>query len=109
MSVRKRKWTTGNGEQKESWVIDYVDQQGDRHIKTFAKKKDAEKRHASVAVDVDRGTHTAASKSITVAQAAQDWLKFIELEGRERATSCRIESTLTGTSCRASVARKLPR
>lgn len=86
MSVRKRKWTTRNGEQKESWVIDYVDQQGDRHIETFAKKKDAEKRHASVAVDVDRGTHTAASKSITVAQAAQDWLKFIELEGRERAT-----------------------
>jgi integrase len=86
MSVRKRRWTTRNGEEKESWIIDYTDQQGDRHIETFAKKKDAEKRHASVAVDVDKGTHTAASKSITVAQAAQDWLKFVELEGRERAT-----------------------
>src|SRR5262249_42597272 len=86
MSVRKRTWTNRKGEQKEAWIVDYTDQQGDRHIETFAKKKDAEKRHASVTVDVDKGTHTAASKSITVAQAAQDWLKFVELEGRERAT-----------------------
>jgi integrase len=86
MSVRKRKWITRNGEAKECWIIDYIDQHGDRHIETFAKKKDAEKRHASVKVDVGKGTHTATSKSITVTQAAQDWLTYIELEGRERAT-----------------------
>ena len=86
MSVRKRTWTTRKGEQKDAWIVDYVDQQGDRHIETFAKKKDADARHASVTVDVDKGTHTAASKSITVAQAAQDWLKYVELEGREPAT-----------------------
>jgi hypothetical protein len=39
-----------------------------------------------VGVDVRAGTHTAPSKSITVAQAAEDWIKGVELEGREAAT-----------------------
>ncbi len=38
MSVRKRAWTTPRGEQKEAWVVDYVDQAGKRRLKTFAKK-----------------------------------------------------------------------
>jgi integrase len=86
MSVRKRTWKTATGETKEAWVVDYVDQTGDRHIETFAKKKVADKRHASIAVDVSKGTHTAVSKSKTVAEAAEDWIKYVELEGRERAT-----------------------
>ena len=36
------------GEPKEAWVVDYVDQHGDRHIKTFAKKRDADAHHAIV-------------------------------------------------------------
>ena len=44
MSVRKRTWKSPNGETKEAWVVDYVDQRGERHIKTFAKKRDAEAR-----------------------------------------------------------------
>ena len=35
MSVRKRVWTTRKGETKEAWIVDYVDQQGDRHIHTL--------------------------------------------------------------------------
>lgn len=86
MSVRRRKWTTRKGEEKESWIVDYTDQHGERHIETFAKKKDADAHHATVKVDVRKGVHTAASKSITVGQAAENWLKYIELEGREAAT-----------------------
>ena len=86
MSVRKRKWTTRKGEEKESWIVDYTDQHGGRHIETFAKKKDADAYRATVTVDVRKGVHTAASKSITVAEAAESWLKYIELEGREAAT-----------------------
>jgi integrase len=86
MSVRKRKWITRNGEVKEAWIVDYTDQQGDRHIETFARKKDADEYHATVKVDVRTGTHTPASKSITVAQAADDWIKAVELEGREAST-----------------------
>jgi integrase len=86
MSVRKRAWKTSRGETKEAWLIDYTDQHGDRHIETFAKKKDADKRHAVVTVDVGKGTHTATAKSITVSQAAQDWLRYVEGEEREPAT-----------------------
>jgi len=86
MSVRKRKWITSKGEAKEAWIVDYTDQTGDRHIETFERKKDADARHAVVNVDVDKGIHTAHSSSITVAEAAQDWIAYVELEGRERST-----------------------
>src|SRR5690348_1189677 len=86
MSVRKRAWTTRRGERREAWIVDYVDQDGGRHIETFERKKDADAYHGTVTVDVRKGTHTAPNKSITVLQAAEDWLKHVEQEGRERAT-----------------------
>jgi integrase len=86
MSVRKRTWTTSKGEAKEAWIVDYTDQEGDRHIETFERKKDADEYHATVKVDVRQGVHTPQSKGITVAEAADDWIKYVELEGRERTT-----------------------
>jgi integrase len=86
MSVRKRVWTTRKGETKEAWVVDYVDSQGDRHIQTFERKKEADTYRDSVARDVRAGVHTAPTKSITVADAAANWLVHIEREGRERST-----------------------
>jgi integrase len=86
MSVRKRTWTTAKGEKKEAWVVDYVDQDGDRHIETFKRKKEADVFHAKVGVDVRAGTYTAPSKSITVKEAAEDWIKSVALEGREVST-----------------------
>jgi integrase len=71
---------------KEAWVVDYVDQRGERHIKTFAKKRDADAHHAIVGVAVRAGTHTADSKSITVARAAELWLESCETAGLERST-----------------------
>ena len=85
LSVRRRKWTGPNGEIKEAWVVDYTDPKG-RHIETFDRKKDADERHAEIRVDVRKGIHTARSKSITVAQAAEDWIKAVELDGREAST-----------------------
>jgi integrase len=85
MSVRKREWTTRNGEAREAWIVDYV-ANGSRHIETFQRKKDADAREAQVAVDVSRGIHTAPSKSVTVGEAANDWIGYIEGEGRERTT-----------------------
>ncbi len=86
MSVRKREWTTRKGEAKVAWVVDYVDGKGERHIQTFAKKKEADEYQATVRVDVRHGVHTALSKSITVAEAATDWIAYATLEGRERST-----------------------
>jgi integrase len=86
MSVRKRTWKSPNGEMREAWVVDYVDQHGDRHLKTFAKKRDADAHHAIVGVAVRAGTHTADSRSVTVARAAELWLESCEAAGLERTT-----------------------
>jgi integrase len=86
MSVRKRKWRTRGGETKQAFVVDYIDQDGDRHIRTFERKKDAEVFHDTVRTEVRKGTHTAPSKSATVAEAAESWVRRVEAEGRERGT-----------------------
>ena len=92
MSVRKRAWVTRTGEAKEAWIVDYVDQHGGRHIKTFKRKKDADHCAAQTDVDVRAGVHTAESSSITVAEAAADWLKTVELRGREHGTLAQYRS-----------------
>jgi integrase len=86
MSVRKRSWKTKAGDVKESWIVDYVDQHGNRHIKTFARKKDANAHHAGVTVDVRAGIHTADSRSITIAEAGRLWIESGEAAKLERTT-----------------------
>src|SRR3954452_9810881 len=86
MSVRKRTWKTSKGEPKEAWIVDYTDQDGERHIQTFERKREADEYHATVRVDVRQGVHTAQNKSITVAEAGEDWIASVELDGRERST-----------------------
>jgi integrase len=75
-----------NGEHKEAWIVDYTDQDGDRHIRRFDRKKDADAFSATVGVEVRAGLHTAPAKSITVAAAGDNWISFVEGEGRERTT-----------------------
>jgi integrase len=86
MSVRKRKWKTPrSGEEREAWIVDYLDQHGERHIETFDKKKDADARHAEVRVDIKARVHVPPSKSITLAVAGENWIKAAEHD-LERAT-----------------------
>jgi integrase len=84
VSVRKRIWTSG-GERREAWVVDYTSL-GNRHIRTFDKKKDADAFHASVRVDVAQGTHTAPSRSPTVAEAGKLWVESAVNAQLERST-----------------------
>ena len=86
MAVRKRSWTTPSGRRRETWIVDYVDQAGDRHIRAFDGTKDADAFHAKVSVDIRAGIHTAPAKSITVAEAAENWITSVELEDREATT-----------------------
>jgi integrase len=86
MSVRKRKWTSRSGEEKTAWIVDYVDQDGKRHIETFQRKKEADAREAKVRVDVSKGIFSAPSDSITVAGAAEKWINDVKAAGRERST-----------------------
>lgn len=78
MSVRKRKWTTGKGVERESWIVDYADARGVRRLKTFAKKKDADAFSATSSVEVRQGTHVADSASATVSEAAEIWMRAVE-------------------------------
>lgn len=86
MSIRKRKWRTALGVEREAWVVDYVDQRGKRRLKTFAKKKDAEAEAAKTRVEIGEGTHVADSASVTVKKAGELWIAGAEAAGLERAT-----------------------
>jgi integrase len=105
MSVRKRRWTTRTGEAKEAWIVDYIDNDGDRHIETFQRKKDADAYAQQVGVGMREGTHTPASKSPTVAQAADDWLRYIEGENRERSTLAQYRNHARHISARIGTVR----
>src|SRR5262245_18632794 len=76
MSVRKREWKTTTGEPREAWIVDYTDQQGGRHIHTFARKKDADAYAATIKVNVRAGVHT--STKATVAEAGAKWIADAE-------------------------------
>ena len=86
MSVRKRKWTTGQWVEKEAWVVDYVDQHGKRRLRTFEKKKEAEAFETTMRGEVVAGTHVADSATVTVKEAGEDWLETCKAEGLERST-----------------------
>jgi integrase len=85
-SVRKRTWKTAAGLPREGWIVDYADAQGDRHIRTFERKKDADAFHASVNVEVRLGLHTSPNKSPNVGEAADLYLETCQQEGLERTT-----------------------
>ena len=81
MSVRKRTWTTRTGETKEAWIADFTDGTGHRHIRTFQQKKKADAYEATVTVAVIAGTHVALDGNLTIADAAEDWIKRVEANG----------------------------
>ncbi|TPK85226.1 site-specific integrase [Mesorhizobium sp. B2-4-17] len=74
MSVRKRKWTTSKGVHKEAWLVDYVDQHGERRAKTFDKKKDADAYALRAGSEVRDGLHVVDSTSKTVNDVGLIWL-----------------------------------
>ena len=86
MSVRKRTWKLGMGKGKKHGlsitsiraVSDTSRHSNARKMRTIA--------NATIKVEVGKGIHTAHSKSLTVAEAAENWIKYVELEGRERTT-----------------------
>jgi integrase len=80
MSVRLHKWKTKSGEGREKYLVQYstaeLDSRGKRkrHTKFFKLKKDAVAFEGQVRVDVGKGVHVPASKSITVEAAGRNWI-----------------------------------
>jgi integrase len=86
VSVRKRSWKTAKGVEKQAWIVDYVDQTGARHIKTFDRKKEADSFFARATVEIGEGVHTADAATVTIAKAGEQWLASCEQRGLERTT-----------------------
>jgi integrase len=86
MSIRKRKWTTKSGEAREAWIVDYVDQHGDRHTQTFSTRRAAAAWATQAEHEVAAGTHSPLTGSATVAEAFQMWIENCVNEGLEHGT-----------------------
>ena len=102
-SVRKRVQGT-----KTTWLVDYFDQEGKRHNKTFATQKDAKDWRDRTAVEIKDGVHTPEASSITVAEAGELWLAQSKTDGLEYGTSSNTSSTSGCTSRRSSAASSSP-
>jgi integrase len=85
-SVYKRTWTGKDERERVRWVAAYKDQDGGRHNKGFVTRKDAKAFLVLTEGEIVRGVHTPESTSVTVAKAAQLWLKRGEIEKLERST-----------------------
>lgn len=78
MSIRKRRWRTSKGEQREAWQLDYVDQHGVRQRKSFDTKAEAVAYETTVRVEVRDGTHVAPNRDVTLKDAADIWIKAVK-------------------------------
>lgn len=85
-SIRKRKWRDKHGGEQMAWVVDYFDQTGKRHLRTFPTKGAAEAWKTDALHQVKIGTHTPSSTSKTVAEAWALWVAECEDNGLERST-----------------------
>jgi integrase len=83
--VRKRTWMTKKGEQ-QAWVVHYKDQQGNRRMQTFERKRDADAALVDIQGEIKQGIHTPVRASITVAEAADLWIEHCEAQKLERST-----------------------
>lgn len=82
-SVAKREWTH-KGETKVAWVVRYTDQGGKRRLKTFDKKKDADRYRTKVEGEIEGGTHVADRESATLSAALDLWLSHCDNRVRAR-------------------------
>lgn len=84
--VRKRTWTNKNKGTTTVYMVDYTDQAGKRRFMSFDKKKDADAALIQVQSQIQKGTHTANSVSLTLSEAAELWITRGTTEGLERST-----------------------
>jgi hypothetical protein len=83
-SIRKRNF--GANKELECWIVDYRDQHGKRHLKTFPTKKAAEAWKVNALHEAQQGIHTAASVSKTIEEAWGLWMAECEANNLEFGT-----------------------
>jgi integrase len=85
MSVRKRKWLTTSGEEREAWLV-VIGSGDERETKTFQTEKEASAYAASKTTAKAEGVYVSPRKSPTVAKAGESWIAACEAEGLECST-----------------------
>src|SRR5262245_31505148 len=86
MSVSIREWTKKDGTISRAYLVRYFDNDRKGRYKTFAKKRDALAYDTKVKGEVATGRHVSPRKSITVNEAAENWIARVDADNAERAT-----------------------
>jgi len=88
--VAKRTWKTPSGEKRTAFVLTYMDANGRRHRKQFAKKADADAERVRIEGQLACGVHVPDKYSIDVSTAAKaflaDFQALVSAGKRERST-----------------------
>ena len=87
-SVRKRKWTTPKGEERVSWIVDFIDDAGKRDRKQFNTKAEADRFRIKIEGALSTGAYRAGAGKVTVKEAADLFLRHCHsrMERKERMT-----------------------
>src|SRR3954451_10028195 len=73
-SVRKRSWTTPKGEPRSLWIVDFIDTNGNRDLRLFKTKRDADTFRIKVEGQLTAGMFRPDAAKTSVAGAAADFL-----------------------------------
>lgn len=77
-TVTKRAWKTSRGEQRTAWRCDFVDAAGRRQRRQFATKREADAFRIEVEAQMRAGTFRADADKVTVREAAESYLEYVE-------------------------------
>ena len=81
MSVRKKIVKGRDGDESTWWIADYTDGSGRRHQQRFKYKDQAKAHEEKAKVAIRAGTHVALDGNLTVADAAEEWIRRVEANG----------------------------
>lgn len=86
--VRKRTWTNAQGKTCHAFIVDYVDNNGDRRRKQFKRHREADLFRVRIEGELSRGTYRADAGKITVTEVCEAFLDHCEgrMERNERMT-----------------------
>lgn len=77
-SVRKRSWTTGSGEKKTAWRVDYFDASGQRGQRQFATKREAVEFRIETEGKVRAGSFRPDATKVAVREVCEAYLEYAQ-------------------------------
>ena len=77
-SIHKRTWTTPAGKERTGWQVDFHDRSGKRRRRLFRTKREADAFLVDARAADARGQYVHAPASITVQEATDRWLAYLD-------------------------------